>query len=72
DVFSLDVKNTMTAGEPVEYIGPDILYLEDATFELLDETLTPAPRADHGKTSYIKTGLPIKPGYIIRKRLSAC
>ena len=68
-VFCLDVKNTITAGEPVEYIGPDILYLEDTGFELLDGSLSPIAKADHGKKSYIRTAQPIRPGYLMRKRL---
>jgi len=67
-VFPLEVKNTITAGEPIEYIGPDILYLEDSSYRLLDESLSPVEKVDHGKTGYIKTGLPVKSGYLIRKK----
>ncbi len=69
-VYVLDVKNTITAGEPIEYIGPDILYLEDANFLLLDESLSPVEKADHGKIRYLKTESPVKPGYMIRKKVA--
>ena len=70
-IFLLDVKNTITTGEPIEYIGPDILYIEDTDFALLDESLSPLTKADHGKIRYLKTEAPVKPGYIIRKKVSA-
>lgn len=69
-VFGLDVKNTITAGESIEYIGPDVLYLEDTGFELLDGSFLPIAKADHGKKSYIRTVQPVRPGYLMRKRLS--
>ncbi len=65
---AIDVKNTINAGEPIEYIGPDILYLEDDGFELLDGSFETLEKADHGKTNYLKTDRPVKPGYIIRKQ----
>jgi putative protease len=68
-LYALDVKNTISSGERIEYIGPDVLYLQDMDFELLDGAGSPLQKADHGKENYLKTGLPVKPGYLIRKRL---
>lgn len=68
-VFSLDVKNTITTGEQIEYIGPDILSLEDAGFNLFDGNLSPVGKADHGKVQFLQTDLPVKPGYMIRKKI---
>jgi U32 family peptidase len=68
-IYLLNVKNTIKTGESIEYIGPDILYIEDTDFALLDESLSPLNKADHGKIRYLKTEAPVKPGYMIRKRV---
>ena len=69
DVFVLEVKNTINAGEKIEYVGPDILYIEDDGYTLLDESFSPSAKAHHGGVSYIKTGRPVKPGYLIRRKV---
>ena len=67
-IYRLDVKNQILASDPIEYIGPDLLYLKDEGFSLLDEEMNSVPKTDHGKITYIKTDKKLKKGYIIRKK----
>ncbi len=67
-IYRLDVKNQILASDPIEYIGPDLLYLKDEGFTLLDEEMNSVPKTDHGKIAYIKTDKKLKKGYIIRKK----
>ena len=67
-LYKLDVKNQILASDPIEYIGPDLLYLPDEGFTLLDEDMNIVPKTDHGKIAYIKTDKKLKKGYIIRKK----
>ena len=66
-VYSLSVKNQITAGEMIEYIGPDVLYIPDTDYELLDETFSPVEKANHGHVHFLRTDRQVKPGYILRK-----
>ncbi len=68
-LFRVYVKNQVRAEDIIEYIGPDICFLEDTGFLLLDENLRSVEKADHGKEYHLKTTQNIKPGYIIRKKL---
>ena len=68
DIYRLDVKNQILASDPIEYIGPDLLYLKDEGFTLLDEEMNSVSKTDHGKIAYIKTDKKLKKGYIIRKK----
>ncbi len=65
--FELIVKNKITVDDEIEYIGPDMLFLRDTSFELYDESGKPAAKANHGRDYTIKTSLPVKRGYILRK-----
>ena len=67
-IYRLDVKNQILASDSIEYIGPDLLYLADEGFTLLDEEMNSVPKTDHGKIAYIKTDKKLKKGYIIRKK----
>ncbi len=67
-IYRLDVKNQILASDHIEYIGPDLLYLPDEGFTLLDEDMNIVPKTDHGKIAYIKTDKKLKKGYIIRKK----
>ena len=67
-LYRLDVKNQILASDSIEYIGPDLLYLRDERFTLLDEEMQVVPKTDHGKIAYIKTDKKLKKGYIIRKK----
>lgn len=67
-IYRLDVKNQILASDSIEYIGPDLLFLADEGFTLLDEDMQSVPKTDHGKIAYIKTDKKLKKGYIIRKK----
>jgi U32 family peptidase len=69
NLYALEVKNQIRRGETLEYVGYDILYREDASFILLDEEKRPVEKADHGKVYFIRTEVPVKPGYIIRRKI---
>ena len=67
-LYRLDVKNQILASDSIEDIGPDLLFMKDEGFTLLDEDMQPVPKTDHGKIAYIKTDKMLKKGYIIRKK----
>ena len=67
-LYRLDVKNQILASDSIEYIGPDLLFMKDEGFTLLDEDMQTVPKTDHGKIAYIKTDKKLKKGYIIRKK----
>ncbi|MGL1890479.1 MAG: U32 family peptidase [Spirochaetaceae bacterium] len=66
--YLIDVKNQIVEGDDLEFIGPDLLYIKDSTFELFDKNKERTNKTDHCKTSFIKTSVPVKEGYIIRKQ----
>ena len=67
DEYRLDVKNRLTAGESIEYVGYDVPFLADSTYRLLDESRAAVPHVNHGCAAFLKTDQPVKPGYLIRK-----
>ena len=66
--WELLVKNQIRPGETLEYIGPDILYIEDDDYMIYDEEGLPVDQADHGKVYSITTDAPVKEGFIVRKK----
>ena len=67
-LFELDVKNQILSGEELEYIGPDLLYVADSNFKLLNPEGEELSQIDHGKPCHIRPGVPVKEGYILRKK----
>ena len=65
--YRLIVKNQIRKGDPVEYIGPDILFEKDSSFTIRDEEGIEVDKADHGKFYTIESEVPLKKGYILRK-----
>ncbi len=65
--YRIDIRNQIRRGQPVEFIGPDIPFVEDSSFEIFDGDEQPAAQADHGKEYTIRPSVPVQPGYIIRK-----
>jgi putative protease len=65
--FSLSVKNSFAADEPVELIGPDLPHVEDAAFSLYDLSGEPVQRVTHHGGGVIAPSVPAEPGYLIRK-----
>ncbi len=66
-VYRLNCKNQIKAGQSLEFIGPDVPLLKAEKYMLLDKDGFPLLQLDHGKEGYIKTDVPLKPGYIMRK-----
>jgi U32 family peptidase len=67
-IYSVDIKNQIRSGAPLEYIGPDVLSLSDCP-TVLDENFNPIEHLDHCRTGYLKTTLQLKPGYMIRREV---
>ncbi len=67
----LIVKNQIRKEDAIEYIGPDILYEKDSAFSIRDENGIEVDKADHGKFYTIKSAVPLKKGYILRKPTAA-
>jgi U32 family peptidase len=66
--FDLIVKNQIRTDNKIEYIGPDVLFMKDSHFSLLDKDGIKVDKADHGKIYSLLTELPVKEGYILRKK----
>lgn len=65
NIYALDIRNQIK-GDGLEFIGPDIPLLKgDVT--LLDGDMNETSQLDHGKPGYIKTALPLRKGYIMRR-----
>jgi U32 family peptidase len=67
--FSLDVRNSIRTGENIEYIGPDVVGIEDSSFRLYDAEGSRVEAAHHGKPFFLETEAPVQPGYILRRRM---
>jgi U32 family peptidase len=68
-IFRVQLKNQIAVNKPIEFIGPDVLSLPDDDFKLLDGDYNKIDKLDHGKSAFIITNKPIKPGYIVRRTL---
>lgn len=66
-IYRLNCKNQIKAGQNLEFIGPDVPLLTADKYMLLDKDGFPLLQIDHGKEGYIKTDVPLKPGYIMRR-----
>jgi putative protease len=69
--FDLIVKNQIKTEVAIEYIGPDVLFLEDNNYSLFDKDGVKVTKADHGKVYTLETEVPVKEGYILRKKTGA-
>jgi len=68
--FELDVKNQILASQEIEYIGPDLLFQADNSFSLKDPDGNVIDKIDHGKPCTILPGVPVREGYILRRKIS--
>jgi len=66
-LYGMDLRNRIEVGPPIEYIGPSVPFLLDNAFSLWDEDGNPVRAASHGQKVYIEPGVPVEPGYIMRK-----
>ncbi|HAK44966.1 MAG TPA: peptidase U32 [Spirochaeta sp.] len=70
NTWELLVKNQIRPGETLEFIGPDILYIEDSEYIIFDEDGNAVDQADHGKVYTINTLAAVEEGFILRKKAS--
>ena len=68
--FELDLKNKLSLGDEIEFIGPEVLFITDSSFTLFDENGDAMEVANHHQKVYLETTSHIKEGYIMRKRLN--
>jgi putative protease len=66
-VYEMDLRNQIRAGGVIEYIGPGLPFAADSGYTLLDENGAPLEKADHGHRVFLRPGVPVEPGYIIRQ-----
>jgi len=69
NIWSLDIKNQISVGKTIEYMGPDIKMIPDNNFKVLDKDFKEVEHIDHCQTSYIQTSIPVKSGWIIRSKI---
>lgn len=67
--FFLNIKNSLRRGEEIEFIGPDVSYIKDASYSLFNGEGAEIEKADHGKVSSLRTRKPVKTGFILRKKI---
>ncbi len=61
--------NKIDSGVPLEYVGPDIVSIEDSSYELVSpETGEVLGWVSHGHPCLLYTKAPLQPGYIVRTR----
>ena len=67
--FEFISMNKIDAGTPLEYVGPDVLAIEDSDYTLFDPE-TGATRAwvCHGHPCVLRTDKPVKDRFIVRAR----
>ena len=66
DTYELDIRNQIKP-DGLEFIGPDVPLLKDGDITLLDGEMNETGQLDHGKPGYIRTSLPLREGYIMRR-----
>ncbi|MDR1933766.1 MAG: U32 family peptidase [Spirochaetales bacterium] len=70
-VYEMDIRNQIPAGGTIEYTGPSLHCAGDSAYVLLGEDGLPLPKADHGHKARIRPGVPVQPGYIMRRAKTA-
>ncbi len=66
--FELHVKNQIRVGQELEFIGPEVLFIKDAEYQLYDQHGQTVQQADHGKEYFIRPSVAVEQGYIIRAK----
>lgn len=69
-LYDLALKNKIEQGTAVEFIGPRTLGIEDSGFTIWDRDGNSVESANHHQSVRIRTEKPVKPGFIIRKKLN--
>ena len=66
NTYEVDVRNQIRKGKEIEYIGPDICFIKDDSFKLLDADGNEVEKLDHGKKGFIVSDKKLKKDYILR------
>lgn len=66
--FELIVKNKIRSDQPIEYIGPNLLFIEDRNFRIFDFDDKQVTEADHGKLYTIESEFKLEEGFILRRK----
>ncbi|MFW5826156.1 MAG: peptidase U32 family protein [bacterium] len=69
--YELDVKNSFSTGERVEFVGPRVLARADRAFRLFGPDGEPTERVTHQAGGSIEPSVPVEPGFIVRKPADA-
>ncbi len=69
NLFVLHLKNRLDISKTIEYIGPDILYIEDDSFTIEDGEGNQLEVANHHQNVLLRTKKLIAKGFIIRQKL---
>ncbi|MBN2652307.1 MAG: U32 family peptidase [Spirochaetales bacterium] len=67
--YELELKNTLHTDQEIEFVGPDILFHKDTNYKIFDKNNVACTKGDHSKYYTIEASCPIKPGYIIRRKV---
>ncbi|MCR5760637.1 MAG: U32 family peptidase [Sphaerochaetaceae bacterium] len=68
-IWALDIKNQIKNGDKIEFIGPDVLSIAEDSIKVLDGDFNETDHIDHCRDGYLKTDLPLKEGYLIRREI---
>jgi putative protease len=69
--YALAVKNTVEAGESIEFIGPNVPYVRDASFALFASDGSRVDRLTHHSGGLIEPSVPVEPGFLVRRAVVA-
>ncbi|MFP4565597.1 MAG: peptidase U32 family protein [Spirochaetaceae bacterium] len=64
--YELRLKNRIEAWMHLEFLGPDLPFIEDRAFELFDEHGVATGAVNHNARGLIRPGVAVQPGYLIR------
>ncbi|TFH04108.1 MAG: U32 family peptidase, partial [Spirochaetales bacterium] len=64
--FALNVKNGFAMGDPIEFVGPDLPYVQDTSFRLFALNGDPVERITHHTSGLIEPSVSVAPGYLVR------
>lgn len=69
--FIYNSMNKLDSGTPIEFVGPDVTYIKDETYQFIDsKTGMVRNWISHGHECLIYTSKPIKPDFIVRAKTS--
>jgi putative protease len=66
--YEIDVKNGFRCGDEIEYVGPNVPASRDSSFLLYDSNGNRTEQVTHHSGGFIRPGVEVEPGYLIRQR----